>query len=204
MRAHTCPASFSALNVCSVYSRVSTAFNPATTWKHSGWKSTPWYVKRIGSSLPLRRPRMRNSSAALLTVREPAFTHAPGEDVQQRLGVAPAQARIRDRDAVLQGLARHQVLAPFVQVTLDHDAHHALLALRELRGHVIAHLHLLAILLRRVGVREVDHEVRSEARRGELRGRGLDVRRIVVRRLAPAQKRWATRVADRLEDRRLP
>src|SRR6476659_7961530 len=101
MRAHTWPAALSALKVASVYSRVSTAFSPATTWKHSGWKSTPLYVKRIGSSLPLRRPRMRNSSAALLTVGEPAFAHAPGKDLEQRLGVAPAQARIGDGDAVL-------------------------------------------------------------------------------------------------------
>ena len=59
MRAHTWPASPSALKVASVYSRVSTAFRPAKTWKQSWSKATPLYVKRIDSSLPGRRPRMR-------------------------------------------------------------------------------------------------------------------------------------------------
>src|SRR6185503_2087773 len=168
MRAHTWPASFSALNVCSVYSRVSTALSPATTWKHSGWNSTPLYVNRIGSSLPLRRPRMRNSSAALLTVRQAPVAHALRERLQQRFGVAPAEAGIGDGYAVLQLLSGHQVLPAGVQVALDHHAHHALLAGGELRGDVRAHVHLLLVLLGRVGVREIDHEVGREARGCEL------------------------------------
>src|SRR5262245_61927979 len=120
MRAHTCPASFSARNVCSVNSRVSTALSPATTWKHSGSNATPLYSKRIGSSLPSRRPRMRNSSALLLIARGPALAHALGERLEDLHRVVPADARIGDRNAVREGLAGNEVLASRVQVALDH------------------------------------------------------------------------------------
>src|SRR5258708_31630381 len=203
MRAQTCPASFSALNVCSVYSRVSTALSPATTWKHSGWNSTPLYSKRIGSSLPWRRPRMRNSSAALLTMGEAAIPHRLGERFQERRRVVPGEARIGDRDAVLQRLARHQVLATGVEVALHHHAHDAFLARGELHGDVGADVHLLAVLLRRIRVREVDHEVRREARGGELAGGRFHARRVVVGLLAAAQDHVAVVVADGLEDRGL-
>src|SRR3954468_23620489 len=145
MRAQACPASFSALNVCSVYSRVPTAFRPATTWKHSGWNSTPLYVKRIGSSLPLRRPRMRNSSAALLTIGEAAVPHAVGERLEQRDRLVPAQARIRDGNAVRERLPRHQVLAAGVEVALHHHSHDAVVAGGELRGDIGAHFDLLLV-----------------------------------------------------------
>src|SRR5512139_1519005 len=62
MRAQRSPASLSAANDCSTYSRVSTALRPAKTWKESWSKLTPWYSKRMDSSLPGRRPRILNSS----------------------------------------------------------------------------------------------------------------------------------------------
>src|SRR5690348_18486094 len=110
MRAVTCPAAARARKVRSTYSRVSTALRPATTWKLSLSNVTPLYVKRIGSSLPGRRPRMRNSSAALLMGAEPAVAHALGEHVQELLRVLPAEAGIGHRDPVVQRLAGHDVL----------------------------------------------------------------------------------------------
>src|SRR6185312_15392397 len=176
MRAHTWPASFSALNVASVYSRVSTAFSPATTWKHSWSNVTPRYVKRIDSSLPGRRPRMRNSSDLLicvylrssadhrfsLTLGKPPALHALGERLQQRGRLVPTEAGIRDRHAIGERLPGHEVLAPGIQVALHHHPHDALVALRDLARHVGAYFHLLLVLLRRVRVREVDHEVGRE------------------------------------------
>src|SRR5438445_10970142 len=121
MRAVTWPASFSTRKVSSTYSRVSTAFKPATTWKHSWSNATPLYSKRIGSSLPGRRPRIRKSpsplgegwgeGAGLLIRREPALAHTVGEDLEQPLRIVPTEARVRDGNTVGQRLVRHQVLA---------------------------------------------------------------------------------------------
>src|SRR5688572_23703797 len=144
MRAQTCPASLSARKVWSTYSRVSTAFRPATTWKHSWSKTTPLYSKRKESSLPLRRPRMRNSSAALLIGGEAALAHAVGEIGEQRRGVVPADARVGDRDAARERLAGNEVLAALGEVALDHHAEDALLARGELARDVAPDLDLAA------------------------------------------------------------
>src|SRR5258706_2626529 len=63
--------------------------------------------------------------------------HAPisrrlGEPVEQFDSFGPSQARIRDRHAVLELLARHQVLASLVEMALDHHPDDAPLALGEL------------------------------------------------------------------------
>src|SRR5687768_7578115 len=203
MRAQTCPASFSTRKVWSTYSRVSTAFRPATTWKQSWSKTTPLYSKRKDSSAPLRRPRMRNSSAALLIGGEAAPAHAVGESGEQPRGVVPADAGVGDRYAARERLAGDEILAAFSEVAFDHHAEDALLAGGELARDVAPDLDLAAELLGRVGVREVDHEVRGEARTGELLRRLLDARAVVVGRFAAAQDDVAVLVAERLEDRRL-
>src|SRR5688500_16424751 len=164
MRAQACPASLSARKVWSTYSRVSTAFRPATTWKQSWSKTTPLYSKRKESSLPLRRPRMRNSSADLLIGGQPALAHAVGEGGEQLHGVVPADARVGDRDTVRERLAGDQILAALGEMAFHHDAEDALLAGGQLARDVAPDLDLAAELLGRVGVREVDHEVRGEAR----------------------------------------
>src|SRR5450755_4200621 len=157
MRAHTWPAAFSALKVSSTYSRVSTALSPATTWKQSWSNATPWYSKRIDSSLPLWRPRILNSSALLIgsysvkglsfAVGKASLPHSVGEGFEERGGVVPAQARVGDGHAVRERLAGHEVLASGIEMAFHHHADDALLAGGKLRGDVGRDFHLLAVVL---------------------------------------------------------
>ena len=104
---------------------------------------------------------------------------------------------------MLQRLAGFDVLAPFLQVALDHHAGDACVASGDLRGHVLRHVDLAAVLLAAVGVREVDHHLRAQARLVQHVAGGLHVGGAVVGRLAAAQDDVAVLVAARLEDRGL-
>jgi len=68
---------------------------------------------------------------------------------------------------------------------LDHDADDPPLAARQLRGDVARHVDLALVLLRRIGVRAVDHQALGQACARQLGAGGLHARRVVVR-LAPA------------------
>src|SRR5258708_3180469 len=77
----------------------------------------------------------------------PSVPHRLGEHVEQLDRFGPTQARVRDRHAVLERLARQEVLAALVQMTLDHQPDDAPFAFRELRGDVAPDLDLPLVLL---------------------------------------------------------
>ena len=88
-----------------------------------------------------------------------------------------------------------------MQVALDHHAHDAALAARQLKGHVGSHLDLAAVLLGRVGMRAIDHHLLAQAGLAQRQAGRFHMRRVVVGRFAAAQDDMAVGVAAGLEDR---
>src|SRR5204862_833043 len=143
-------------------------------------------------TLPLWVVDCRCGSSIAVVGRRLMRTLAPAPDRgRQRLEhaarIVPAEARVRDALSEEQRLGTFQILAPLHQVRLDHDADDATLAAFQLPTDVARHVHLSAIVLRRVGVRAVDHQPLGKAGARELAACRLDRSSIEVRRLATAQ-----------------
>ena len=85
-------------------------------------------------------------------------------------------------------------------MALDHDAHHRVLAGRDLAGHVPADVALALGALGAVRVAEVDHQAGRVAGPFQHRGGGADVPGLVVRCPAAAQDDVRVLVAGGLED----
>src|SRR4051812_6351999 len=130
---------------------------------------------------------------------DPAAAYAVGQCLQQVFRVFPAEAGVGDGHAVLERLARHQVLPAGMDVAFDHHAGDAALPLRELPRDVGADVQLLLELLGRVRVREIDHQLLAQARARKLARCGVDARGVVVRLLSAAQDHVAVLVARGLE-----
>src|SRR3954465_8282805 len=126
-----------------------------------------------------------------------------GQRLEHTARIVPAQTRIGDALSEEQRLGAFQILASLHQVRLDHGADDATLAGFELPADVARHLHLLAIVLRRVGVRAIDHQPFRKTGARELAARRFDRSSVEVRRLAAAQDDVAVLVAARLDDRHL-
>lgn len=145
-------------------------------------------------------------SELLLDEESAALLGGLVERIEGLDGGVPVNARVGDGDTVLEsrGALGGDVLAPSVDVGLDHDTSDGGLAGRELGADVRADLGLVVVVLARVSVGAVDHE------RGEVRGtsladrgtRGLDVFGRVVRALGAAtQDDVDVLVAAGLDDR---
>lgn len=112
---------------------------------------------------------------------------------------------IRDRDTVgerCRSLGRN-VLSSLDQVGLEHDTHNlvARLALAELASNVLSDEDLVLVLLARVAVRAVDHDLLDEPGLGELVGDGRDVLGCVVgSRVGSSEDDVRSVVALRLDD----
>ena len=104
---------------------------------------------------------------------------------------------------MLERLPRHNVLAAFVEVAFNHQAHDAGITPGHLRGHIGSHFNLLVVLLAAVGVRQVNHQLLAQARGFELLASGLHIGGAVVGLFAPAQNHMAVVVATGFKNRGL-
>src|SRR5688572_18066938 len=130
--------------------------------------------------------------------------HCFGKALEQLDRIVPAEAGVGDALSEGERLAGLEVLAPFDQVRLHHDADDAPLAGGDLAADLGGDLGLAAVVLGGVGVRAVDHQPLGEPGAGELLAGRLHAGCIVVRRLAAAQDDVAVVVAPGLHDRDLP
>ena len=90
----------------------------------------------------------------------PAFPHGSGKIVENADGIVPADAGVRDADAVSERrfTLGWDFLTTFVDVALDHEAHDGGLAGCDLVGDDAGDFGLIGVFLLRVPVAAVDHE----------------------------------------------
>ncbi|MPM90374.1 hypothetical protein SDC9_137495 [bioreactor metagenome] len=120
--------------------------------------------------------------------------------IQHRHGLGEADAGVGHRDAVLERLSLHDVLAALFQMAFDHHAHDAMVASGHLVRHIFGNDDLARVLLAAVGVRQVDHHLLAQAGFLQQFAGGVHVSGAVVGLLAAAQDHVAVLVAARLED----
>src|SRR5687768_9356441 len=92
-----------------------------------------------------------------------ALAHGLGEFVEERAALFPGDTAVGNAHAILQGLARHEVLPPAFEMAFHHDAEDALFAAADLRRDVVSHVELLLRILAAVAVAEIDHELGRNA-----------------------------------------
>ena len=91
----------------------------------------------------------------------------------------------------------------FVEVALNHQAHDAALACGHLRGHIVRHFNLLGVLFAAVGVRDIHHDLRRNARGLERFAGRIDIGGRVVGLFTATQNDVHILVAARLKNRGL-
>src|SRR5262249_17753857 len=119
--------------------------------------------------------------SGLARFHQPALAHRVGEIAQERHAVLPADARVGQALAVGQRLAGNQILAPGLEVRLDHHAEDAVLPRGDLPADLARDVDLPLIHLLAVRVAAVDHQALLQARPRELLRRRLDAAGVVVR-----------------------
>src|SRR5208337_1890095 len=95
------------------------------------------------------------------------------------------------------------VLAPGMDVAFEHHADNAIVAARDLTGHIACNLDLPLMLLLAVRMRAIDHDSRSKSGTPELGTDRLDTARVVVGHAAATQDDVAILVARGAHDGRV-
>mmetsp|Transcript_31250 Transcript_31250/g.58264 ORF Transcript_31250/g.58264 Transcript_31250/m.58264 type:complete len:215 (-) Transcript_31250:98-742(-) len=128
---------------------------------------------------------IHNSLASL--VPRPSGADGSRELAEAHLGRLEVHAGVSDANAVLErldiGNTRLELLVACVDVALNHDAHKAVLAVLELLADRLADSRLVFVVLARVGVGHVNHDVGPQP--GSLHLLADPVHRILVVVLAP-------------------
>ena len=131
----------------------------------------------LGSSS--RRSRPAGSSKLLGLDLCSSSPDTSRERIERRDGLLPRETRVRDRHSVLESTrsVRSDRLLALLEVGLDHDTHDLVggRSGRELGGDVLGDDDLVLVLLGRVAVRAVDHDLLDEPGLGELGRDLLDV-----------------------------
>ena len=92
-----------------------------------------------------------------------ASAHRRGEFAQQRVGLGPVYAAIRDALSVDKRLTGDEPLRAGDKIAFDHDADDVAIAVRNLAGDVMTNDGLAGMVLVAVGVAAIDHDARLDA-----------------------------------------
>src|SRR5688572_9029966 len=137
--------------------------SPSFSRALSSWSSVlAFALSAMANVFSAVRARGGAFLAAALRAGTPA-AHSLGKRIEQRAAVVPADTAVGDALAIHERFPRHEVLAAGLEMTLDHDAENAALTRRHLMRHVAPHLDLFLWIFARVGVAEIDHQLRDRS-----------------------------------------